>query len=146
MFFIVKIGREIRRVYIKLGRLEDVDEIMRNRSSLKLHGEPLLVTRTLPKTYPLYDRCVTGVKINIQQPINQDVPTAKLNESDLRNYFQKFGSIRYCKWTNDDQTEALFAFMEYECKRKHFDYFQTFVYSILVMIQSIVSSSVILHQ
>lgn len=89
-----------------------MDEIMRNRSHLQLNGESLTMTRTLPNSYPLHDRSVTGVKVRIHQSVEN--PTTKLNESDLRNYFQRFGPIRYCKWTNENHTEALFAFTEYE--------------------------------
>ena len=107
-----KNGTEIYRVYIKLTKLEDVNQMMRNRSNLQWNGEQLSVTRTLPKSCPLYDRCVTGVKISIHQSVDNDGSPAKLNECDLRKHFQQFGRIRYCKWTNDNQTEALFAFAE----------------------------------
>ena len=102
------------RVYVKLNNVKDVDEIMRNRTHLQLSGEPVTVTRTLPNSWPLHDRCVTGVKIRIYQSKDNSPSTKKLNESDLRNHFRYFGPIRYCQWTNETQTEALFAFTEYE--------------------------------
>lgn len=102
------------RVYVKLNKVADVNEIMRNRNRLQLNSEPVTVTRTLPKTCPLYDRCVTGVKVRIHPSTDKSTSTTKLKESDLRNYFQHFGQIRHCEWTNENQTEALFAFTEYD--------------------------------
>jgi hypothetical protein len=46
--------------------------------------------------------------------VDDNASTIRLNELDLRKHFQHFGIIRYCEWTNVDQSEALFAFAEYE--------------------------------
>ncbi len=97
-----------------LDKPESVDELMKNRSYLQFNGEQLRVTRTLPKSCPLYDRSVTGLKIKIYQSVDDNASTIRLNELDLRKHFQHFGIIRYCEWTNVDQSEALFAFSEYE--------------------------------
>ncbi len=105
-----KNGEELYHIYITLNKPENVDELMNHRSSFSFNKEPLRITRTLPKFCPLYNKSVTGLKIKI----HQSVGTVKLNESDLRKRFRNFGIIRYCKWTNADQTEALFAFKEYE--------------------------------
>lgn len=108
-------GKEIyTRIYIILDKVGNVDTLMKQRSNLRLNGEPLKITRTLPKSCPLYYRSVTGLKIKIFQSIDDNASTIKVNESDLRRRFERLGIIRYCQWTNKDQTEALFAFVEYE--------------------------------
>lgn len=100
-------GREVRRsVYVTFSNSNGVDQLMKNRSDLKLHGELLKVTRTIPKTYSLFDECVSGLKITIDQTNHE------LSESDLRKYFQRFGPIHKCEWINENQTEALFTFYE----------------------------------
>jgi hypothetical protein len=108
-----KNGKEVhKRIYITLDRPESVDELMKHRPSLRLNGELLRITRALPKFYPLYAQCVTGLMIKIHQSVNDNTAIGKLNEWDLRRYFQHFGTIRSCQWTNQDQTEALFTFAE----------------------------------
>jgi hypothetical protein len=109
-----KNGKEVYRIYITLNKQEDVDELMKHRSSLRLNGEPFRMVRTLPKYCPLYNRQVTGLKIKIHQTVNDNTHAEKINEFDLRKYFQQFGIIRKCEWTNKDQAEALFTFAEYE--------------------------------
>ncbi len=108
-----KNGKELYHIYVILNRQEHVDQLMKQRSKLRIYGEPLRITRSLPKFYPLYNKSVTGLKIKIHQSVGNNATTIKLNESDLRKHFKNYG-IRYCKWTNADQTEALFAFAEYE--------------------------------
>ncbi len=114
-----------------MNKPENVDQLIKHRSSLWLYGEQLRITRTLPKFCPLYNKSVTGLKIKIHQSVNNNATTIKINESDLRRYFQYYGTIRYCKWTNVDQTEALFAFKEYEYT---FIVLNVHIYSISVMI------------
>ncbi len=107
-----KSGKEVRRFYITLDRKESADELMKNRSNLRLNGEQLRITRTLPNTLVLYNQCVTGLNIKLHQYDNNNIPVGKLNEYDLRKYFENFGGIRNCRWINEDQTEALFTFQE----------------------------------
>ncbi len=97
----------MHRVYIGLDKVESVDLLMSNRSVWCPKTEQWRVIRTLPKYLPLYDRCVTGLKIRIDQS-----SVGNLNELDLRNQFRRFGRIRHCQWINDDRTEALFTFDE----------------------------------
>ncbi len=97
-----------------MNRPENVDQLMKQRSKLWFDRKPLRITRSLPKFCPLYNKSVTGLKIKIHQSMGNNANTIKLNESDLRRHFKNYGIIRYCKWTNADQTEALFAFTEYE--------------------------------
>jgi hypothetical protein len=96
----------MQRIYITLDKPESVDQFMRDRSGLRLNGEHVKVKRSLPNTFPLYDRDVTGIKIMI----DYNTSTGKLNENYLKKYFQQFGKILDCKWTNEDRTEALFRF------------------------------------
>jgi hypothetical protein len=114
IYLIDKNGKELYNIYIILDTPENVHQLMKQRSNLQLHGKLLRITRSLPKFYPLYNKSVTGLKIKIHQSVDNNATTIKLNESYLRRYFKKFGTIRYCKWTNADHTEALFAFTEYE--------------------------------
>jgi hypothetical protein len=80
--------------------------------TFQLNGQPLRVTRTLPKSCPLYDRCATGLRIKIQASDNNNTSVGKLTENDLKKYFQYFDNTFKCKWTNADQTEALFTFSQ----------------------------------
>lgn len=100
----------MRRIYFTLNRIESVNLLMENRSSLCPRTEQCKVIRTLSKTIPLYDRCVTGLKITIDRSNH----TEKLNELDLRNRFGSVGKILHCQWMNDEKTEALFTFAEYK--------------------------------
>jgi hypothetical protein len=75
---------------------------------LRLNGEQLRVKRILPNSFPLYNQDVTGIKITI----NDNTSFGKLNENDFKKYFQQFSQILHCKWTNENQTEALFTFPE----------------------------------
>ncbi len=97
----------MHRVYINLDKVESADLLMKNRSVWCPKTEQWRVIRTLPKYLSLYDRCVTGLKIRIDQS-----SVEKLNELDLRNQFRHFRGIRHCQWINDDRTEALFTFDE----------------------------------
>jgi hypothetical protein len=78
----------------------------------QLSGQPVRVTRTLPKSCPLYDRSVTGLKIKIHGSDSVHTSVDKPNDNDLMKYFQRFGKIRRCQWTDVDRTEALFIFAE----------------------------------
>jgi hypothetical protein len=98
----------MHRIYFDLDRVESVNQLMKNRSLWCSQTEQWRVTRTLPKYLPLYDRCVTGLKIKIDQSTNIE----KLNELDLRKRFDRFGRILHCQWINEDRTEALFTFEE----------------------------------
>ena len=103
-----KNGKELQRIYVTLDKPKSVDQFMNDRSRLRLNGEQVKVKRNLPNSFPLYDRDVTGIKIII----NDNTSIEELNENDLKKYFQKFGQIIECKWTNTDRTEALFRFTE----------------------------------
>lgn len=98
----------MRRIYFSLDRVESVDKLLKNRSVWCPPTEQWRVMRTLPKNILLYDRCVTGLKIKI----DQSTTTGKLAEFDLRSRFDRFGRILHCQWINEDQTEALFTFAE----------------------------------
>jgi len=98
----------MHRIYFDLDRVESVDILIKNRSSWCPRTEQWRVIRTLPKYHPFYDRCVTGLKIKIDQSTN----IGKLNELDLRRRFDRFGRILHCQWINEEQTEALFIFAE----------------------------------
>lgn len=106
-FSIDRLGREVQRIYITLDNSDSTTELMKNRSNLKFNGELLKITRTLPKSCPLFNQCVTGLKIRIDQ-----TTAMRLNECDLKKYFQRFGIIRSCQWINKDETTALFTFDE----------------------------------
>jgi hypothetical protein len=102
----------MHRIYIALDKVENVTELMKYRSSWCLKGEQWRVTRTLPKSCPLYDRCVTGLKLKIHESTSNNASVGKLNELDLRKHFRPFGTILSCQWINVDRTEALFIFDE----------------------------------
>lgn len=103
-----KNGKELQRIHITLNKLESVNRLMDDRSSLRLNGKQVRVKRSLPNSFPLHDRDVTGIKITI----NDNKSVGKLNENDLKKHFRDFGQILDCKWTNANQTEALFRFAE----------------------------------
>jgi hypothetical protein len=102
---------DCQRVYISLTRPDAADEFMRKRP-FHLNERPLQVMRSLPKSYRLYDRCVTGLKITIHSVDSNHSTNDQVNESDLKKHFRDYGSIRRCQWTNPEQTEALFLFDE----------------------------------
>jgi hypothetical protein len=102
----------MHRIYIDLDQIESVNILMKNRSLWCPQTEQWRVTRTLPKYLRLYDRCVTGLKIKIDQSTNRNTIIRKLNELDLRKCFDRFGRILHCQWINEDRTEALFTFDE----------------------------------
>ncbi|UJR16586.1 hypothetical protein I4U23_003486 [Adineta vaga] len=108
-----KNGNEYQRIYVKIDSQKTVDEYMKSRP-FQLNGKPLIVMRTLPNTYHLYDRIVTGLKIKIQSLNNDHLLTRQINENDLRKHFQKYGTILRCQWTNKDKTEAQFQFKDYD--------------------------------
>lgn len=105
---LVKNGKELQRIYITLNQLESVNRLMEDRSKLRLNGYPVRVKRSLPNSFRLHDRDVTGIKVTI----NNYKCTGKVNENDLKRYFNNFGQFLYWKWINTCQTEALFAFAE----------------------------------
>jgi hypothetical protein len=80
--------------------------------TFQLNGQSLKVTRSLSKSCPFYNRYVTGLKITIDTTDSNDTLVGKLNENDLKKYFERFGEICKCEWTNADQTEALFTFAQ----------------------------------
>jgi hypothetical protein len=98
----------MHRIYFDLDRAESVGELIKKRSLWCSRAEQWRVIRTHRKDIPFYDRCVTGLKIKIDQSAN----TGKLNELDLRKRFDRFGRILHCQWINEEQTEALFTFAE----------------------------------
>lgn len=100
-----KNGVECQRIHVKFDRIEHVDEFMSNRT-FELNGKSVKVTRKLPNTFALHDRCVTGLKLKISS--NKTMKT--LNEGDLRTYFAQFGVIRSCQWENSERSEATFIY------------------------------------
>ncbi|CAF1078081.1 unnamed protein product [Adineta ricciae] len=107
-----KNGEERQRIYIGFDSLQSVDEFMRQRP-FTFDGKLLKVMRSLPKSR-LYDRMVTGLKINIESFQDEHLLTDKVNENDLKKHFQYNGTILSSKWMNSAKTEALFQFEDYD--------------------------------
>ncbi|CAM4826376.1 unnamed protein product [Rotaria magnacalcarata] len=106
-------GEEYQRAFVTFDKLESVDEFMKNRP-FSINGHEIKVTRSLPSTCPLFNQSVTGLKIKIDKSSNGQQSNKKLNEYDLKNYCQKFDRVLQCQWTNNDHTEALFIFPDYD--------------------------------
>lgn len=129
----------MHRIYFDLDGIKSVDKLMKYQSSWCSQTEKWKVIRQLPKYLPFYDRCVTGLKIKIDQSTNIE----KLNELDLRRRFNRFGRILHCQWINEEQTEALFTFAEY--KDQTYIYISSFISSLSVTMLLIKLFSIIYH-
>jgi hypothetical protein len=107
-----KNGQEYSRIYVQLDKSESVDKLMKCRP-LELYGQPLRITRNIPKKQPLHDRSTTGIKITILNHSNSRNLIKKLNKNKLVKYCEELvGIVKNFHWMNDEQTEALLEFDE----------------------------------
>ncbi|CAF1333720.1 unnamed protein product, partial [Rotaria sp. Silwood1] len=104
-------GTLVRKVYLNFENERKLNELMKI-GSIKVYNKSFRISRYNPRDIPLSGNMTQFLLIKISEKNNQKKTLKDLTESNINEYFGRFGKIINFQW--NDEHEAILKFQHYD--------------------------------